>query len=217
MNRPVVFSDFDGTITEKDVLMSIVQHFAPPIWKDIWNKIFTREITISEGVKQLFHLIPSSKKDEIVNWCLKNMKIREGFKDFLLFLKQKDIPFIVLSGGLDFYIHPLLESYRELIYNIYANKALFDERYIKVEFIYKCNNVCKEDCGMCKPYIIEKYYKIFKPKIYIGDGITDLTSASISDIIFARDYLAKTLQSLKIKYFEYSSFIDIYQNLNKLI
>ncbi len=217
MHKPIVFSDFDGTITEKDALMSIVEHFAPPIWKDIWKKIFTREITISEGVKQLFHLIPSSKREEIIHWVLENIKIREGFEEFLRFLDKKGIPFVVVSGGLDFYINPLLEPYKDYIYAIYANKALFNERYINVEFIYKCNHVCSEDCGMCKPYIMEKFYKNQRPWIYIGDSITDLTAASVSDIIFARDYLAKTLQSLKIKHFTYKNFIDIRQNLVKLI
>ncbi len=217
MNNPIVFSDFDGTITERDVLMSIVEHFAPPFWKEIWKKIFTRELTISEGVRQLFHLIPSSRKEEIVNWVLKNMKIREGFQEFLIFLKKKDIPFVVVSGGLDFYIYPLLEPYKELITAIYSNKAKFDEKYIEVEFIYKCNDVCKEDCGMCKPYIMEKYYKNKRPWIYIGDSITDLTAAGLSDIIFARDYLAKTLRDLKIQYFPFNNFIDIRQKMIKLI
>ncbi len=216
-SHPVVFSDFDGTITQKDVLMSIIEHFAPPIWKDIWKKIFTREITISQGVKELFHLIPASKKDEIVNWVLKNMKIREGFKDFLIFLKERSVPFVVVSGGLDFYIKPLLEPYKEYISSIYSNKAVFSGRYIDVEFIYRCNHVCKNDCGMCKPYIMEKFYKDKRPWIYIGDSITDLEASGISDIIFARDYLAKTLQALKINHYTYENFIDIRQKLVKLI
>ncbi len=217
MKKPVVFSDFDGTITERDVLMSIVEHFAPPIWKEIWKKIFTREITISEGVEQLFHLIPSSRKEEIINWVLTHMKIRRGFKELLLFLNEKSIPFIVVSGGLDFYIEALLEPYKDLITKVYANRAIFDEKYIKVEFIYRCNNICKDDCGMCKPYVMEKFYSSYRPWIYIGDSITDLTAAGISDIIFARAYLAKTLQALKINYFPFNDFIDIHQNLVKLI
>ncbi len=217
MKTPVVFSDFDGTITEKDVLMSIVEHFAPPLWKEIWKKIFTREITISQGVEELFHLIPSSRKEEITSWVLKHIKVREGFPEFLQFLKKEGIPFVIVSGGLDFYINAIIKPYRELITAVYANKAVFTEKYIKVEFIYRCNNICKNDCGMCKPYVMEKFYSDKRPWIYIGDSITDLEVAGVSDIIFARDYLAKTLEALKINYFPFNNFIDIHQKLIKLI
>ncbi len=217
MEKYIVFSDFDGTITQQDVIMSIMEHFAPPIWKEIKDKIFSKEITISEGVAKLFSLIPSSKKDEIVKWCLENIKIRDGFKDFLKYLKEKNVPFIVLSGGLDFYIYPILEPYKNLITEIYCNEADFSKKFIKVKFKYSCDPLCNEDCGMCKTSVIRKYKKKYKEVIYIGDSITDIESSKIADVVFAQGYLAKILDKIGIKYFKYETFYDIKNKLKIIL
>jgi 2-hydroxy-3-keto-5-methylthiopentenyl-1-phosphate phosphatase len=217
MKEYIVFSDFDGTITEQDVIMSIMQKFAPIKWKEIRDKIFNREITISEGVAQLFSLIPSNKKDEIIKWCLENISIRKGFKEFLEFLREKDIPFIVLSGGLDFYIFPILKPYLNLITKVYCNQADFSENYIKVKFNYQCDPLCDDDCGMCKTSVIRKYQKYYEKIIYVGDSITDIDASKISDIVFARDFLAKKLDEVGIKYFEYENFYDIKNRLQTII
>ncbi len=217
MKKYIVFSDFDGTITKQDVIMSIMRQFAPPDWKEIKDKIFNGEITISKGVSQLFSLIPSSMKDEIVKWCLENIKIREGFKEFLKFLKEKNIPFIVLSGGLDFYIYPILKPYTNLITKIYCNQADFSGKYIKVRFKYQCDPLCNDDCGMCKSSIIRQYKKDYQKVIYIGDSITDIDSSKLADIVFARNYLAKKLDELGIKYFEYETFYDIKNKLEIIL
>lgn len=217
MKKYIVFSDFDGTITQQDVIMSIMKHFASPEWKEIRDKIFNEEITISEGVAQLFSLIPSSKKDEIINWCLRNIKIRNGFKEFLEFLKEKNIPFIVLSGGLDFYIYPILEPYKNLITKIYCNKADFSGEYIKVKFTYWCDPYCDKDCGMCKTSVIREYKKEYEKVIYIGDSITDINPSKLANIVFARDYLVKRLRKMGIKYFEYETFYDIKNKLKTIL
>ena len=211
----IVFSDFDGTITNKDVIISIMARFAPPIWKKILRDILDEKTTITEGVSKLFQLIPSSKKEEILDWILSNIKIREGFKDFLIFLNKHEIPFIVLSGGLDFYIYELLKPYKDLITYIYCNKADFTDKYIKVKFIYECNSICTKDCGMCKGSIIVKYPQ--ELKIHIGDSITDISAAKVANIIFARGDLKNRLDKLGIRYIPFENFFDIKNQILKMI
>jgi 2-hydroxy-3-keto-5-methylthiopentenyl-1-phosphate phosphatase len=215
MNKYIVFSDFDGTITTEDTICKIMTQFAPNHWKKIWDDIFNKKITISEGVSKLFSLIPSSKKDEIIQFVLNNVQIREGFKEFLLFLKNKNIPFIVISGGLDFYIYPLLAPYKDLIYKIYCNKADFSGKYIKIKFIYDCDPLCDDnDCGMCKISVIRNYKGT---KIYIGDSITDINAAKLSDIIFARGLFAKSLRKNNIPYFSYENFYQIKEKMEDIL
>ncbi len=216
LRNPVVFSDFDGTITEKDVIISIMEQFAPEGWEQIHSDLMTGVIDIDEGIKRMFNLIPSEKKGEIVQWCKNNVKIREGFDKFLKFLKERNVPFIILSGGVDFYIYPIMEPYMDLITKIYSNKGIFSGKYIDVDFIYRCDSLCKRHCGICKPYIL-KEYRDRNTIIYIGDGITDLDGAVYSDIIFATGYLASYLEKLQIKYNEYYNFYEIKKELQKLI
>ncbi len=211
----IVFSDFDGTITEKDVIVSIMAKFAPPEWKSIMRDILSEKLTISEGVRKLFRLIPSSKKDEILEWAIKNIKIRKGFEEFLEFLNKRNIPFIVLSGGLDFYVYEYLKPYRNLITEIYCNRAIFDREFIDIEFIYDCNSVCQKDCGMCKGSVIAKYKE--KIKVHIGDSITDISASKVADIVFARGDLAKRLEKVGKTFYRFNDFSGIIETFNRII
>lgn len=213
----VFFSDFDGTITEKDVIESIMEEFAPAEWKTIHNDLINGIIDIDVGIRKMFNLIPSDKKEEIIKWVKNNIKIRDGFKEFLKVLKKRNIPFVILSGGIDFYIYPLLEKYLHDIYKIHCNRATFNKEYIDVFFTYRCLENCRRNCGICKPYIIENYYHYFLKKIYAGDGITDIDSCQYGDIIFSTgkltEYLNDELEGKRV--INFNNFFDILNNLEK--
>ena len=50
-----VFCDFDGTITNNDNIMSIMEKFAPPEAEEVKNKILSQELSIQEGVFNYFN------------------------------------------------------------------------------------------------------------------------------------------------------------------
>lgn len=62
-----------------------MEQFAPEEWKKIHSDLMTGVIDVDLGIKKMFNLIPSEKKDEIVQWCKENVKLRDGFEDFLYF------------------------------------------------------------------------------------------------------------------------------------
>ncbi|MGB2992381.1 MAG: 2-hydroxy-3-keto-5-methylthiopentenyl-1-phosphate phosphatase, partial [Paenisporosarcina sp.] len=45
MSQPVIFCDFDGTITIKDNIMAIMKKFAPPEWEPIKDQILGQQIS----------------------------------------------------------------------------------------------------------------------------------------------------------------------------
>ncbi|WP_051654228.1 MtnX-like HAD-IB family phosphatase [Persephonella sp. KM09-Lau-8] len=211
----IFFSDFDGTITEQDVIDAIMAEFAPPEYKKIQKDLFSGKIDIDIGIRQMFQLIPSHKKDEIVQWVKENIKLREGFSEFLEFLNRKNIPFVVLSGGVDLYIYPLLESYLDKIAHIYCNRISLHKEKMDVKFIYRCGEKCKRNCGICKPYIMENYYRNYSLKLYAGDGITDLDACQYSDIIFSTGQLKSMLEENMMegkRVFKFNRFSEIIQN-----
>ncbi len=82
----IIFSDFDGTITERDVVVMIMEKFAPPEWEDIKNKIlYERSISLKDGIERLFGFIDSSKKAEILTFVKSKVRLRDGFVDFIDF------------------------------------------------------------------------------------------------------------------------------------
>jgi len=211
---PIIFSDFDGTITERDVIFIVMEKFAPPKWIQIKDKVlYERTITLKEGVEKLFNLVDSSKKNEIIKYVKEKVKLRQGFTEFLNFCKNEKFEFNVLSGGLDFHIEPVLEDFKDKL-KIFCNKANFNSEKIKIDYKYlpKDCSLCG-DCGFCKIEIIEHFPKNKFTRILIGDSLTDLGAAKIADMVFARGDLIKYLEQEKISYIPFLNFYEVKEQL----
>lgn len=103
MTKPMIFCDFDGTITNNDNIVKIMEHFGPIEAKQIKEDILAQNISIQEGVKNLFSLLPTSKKEEIIHFVLNSAEIREGFSAFVRYTHENGIPLYIVSGGIDFF------------------------------------------------------------------------------------------------------------------
>lgn len=100
--KPFVICDFDGTITMNDNIINIMKTFAPPEWVALKDGVLSKTLSIKEGVGRMFGLLPSRLKEEITSFVLEDAKIREGFREFVAFINEHEIPFYVISGGMDF-------------------------------------------------------------------------------------------------------------------
>ena len=63
MTKLKIFCDFDGTITTTDNIISLMKKFAPPEWNSVKDSILAQEISIKQGVGELFRLLPSSLRE----------------------------------------------------------------------------------------------------------------------------------------------------------
>lgn len=211
----VLFCDFDGTITEKDNIVDIMKQFSPGAWKEIVQDILSQNKTIRNGVGELFATISSGKKADIVQYVLENAKIRDGFADFVRFTREKKIKLLITSGGIDFFVYPMLEPY-QLHDQIYCNSARFDQSTIQITWPHPCDEHCDVDCGMCKTSIIRSYPSEQYFKVVIGDSITDLAGAKIADYTIARSFLQEKCEELQLPHASFQTFFDVIDILQKL-
>ena len=209
MKQPIIFCDFDGTITTNDNLIAIMKHFNPPGWEPIKDAILAQTISIREGVQQMFSLLPSAKKDEVIAYVLEQAEIREGFGEFVAYTKKNNIPLYIVSGGIDFFVYPLLEPFGPFA-GIYCNEADFSGDTIQIEFPHGCDEQCaSQGCGCCKPSIIRNLLADGATSIVIGDSITDLQAAKHADLVIARDFLIEKCEELDIPYEPFANFGDV--------
>lgn len=214
MKQPIIFCDFDGTITMNDNIMAIMKKFAPPQWEAIKDQILSQEKTIQQGVTQLFHLLPATQKDEVIQFVLAQAEIRDGFEEFVAYTKEHHIPLYIVSGGIDFFVQPLLQGLIEE-QHIYCNEADFSGETIAIEWPHSCDELCTNGCGCCKPSIIRKLSDENTYKIVIGDSITDLQAAKLADKVIARDFLIEKCEELAIPYEPFTTFHDVIHILEK--
>jgi 2-hydroxy-3-keto-5-methylthiopentenyl-1-phosphate phosphatase len=209
---PIIFCDFDGTITLSDNIVSIMKHFAPPEWETLKDSVLNQTISIREGVGKMFSLLPSKLKEEIVQHVEKIGIFRAGFSEFVTFTKKQEIPLYIVSGGIDFFVYPILKDYMEKEY-IYCNASDFSNDTIDIIWPHACDEYCSNDCGCCKPSILRQFDSEKYEKIVIGDSITDLQAAKLADRVYARDFLVDKCEELQIPYTPFENFMEIIQDL----
>lgn len=214
MNKPVIICDFDGTITNNDNIIALMKKFAPSEWNSLKDDVLSQRISVRDGVGKMFRLIPSELKYDLIQYLLFTAQIRDGFREFVQFTKEKEIPLYIVSGGIDFFVHPLLNG---LVAHdqVYCNEADFSGQTIEILWPNSCDEQCSNDCGCCKPSLIRKLADQNQEVIVIGDSVTDLEASKLADFVFARDFLLEKCKSLQLPYQEFSTFFDVIDGLKE--
>lgn len=210
-----VFSDFDGTISMRDVGYSLFHHFSDgrnddllPAWKD--GSMSTRDCLQAEA-----DLIAASF-EELLEF-VDRIDIDQTFFKFVELCHKREMPLTVISDGLDFYIKHLLEKNNLGHLEYIANKAVINGRQMTVEF--PIDNISCKSCGICKGEQLRKFrekhdhqYRI----IFIGDGYSDACAAGEADILFAKKDLMEYCHNNNIDFYPYNNFDDVVQKLTQL-
>ncbi|MDQ6418182.1 2-hydroxy-3-keto-5-methylthiopentenyl-1-phosphate phosphatase [Paenibacillus sp. LHD-117] len=207
--KRIVFCDFDGTITVNDNIVAIIKHFNPEGWEDIATRTIATEISVKEGVGRMFRLLPAALEREVVEFGISNARIRDGFSEFLAYCKANDIDFYVTSGGIDFFVYPILEPFDIPRDHIYCNGSDFSGERIEILWPNPCDGNCSNDCGMCKTTIMRRFSSEQYERIIIGDSVTDFEGAKLADKVYSRSHLTTKCAELGLAHTEFETFHDI--------
>lgn len=210
-----IFSDFDGTISTRDIGYSIFNHFSGgrnndllPDWKS--GKMTTRDCLLAEAA------MVNAPKEEIEQY-LQQFEIDPAFHTLVQQCDAKLIPLKVISDGLDFYIKYVLTKHNLGHLDYLANHAVLANNTIEIDFPYE-NRSCSS-CGICKGEQIRNYRAQFNGEcrvIFIGDGYSDACAAGEADILFAKKDLVEYCEKKNIPYNSFDDFTDVIKALENL-
>jgi 2-hydroxy-3-keto-5-methylthiopentenyl-1-phosphate phosphatase len=200
-----VFCDFDGTITSQETLSSMVNILVPDLVKDVVPEMVARRMTLREGVRRLVEAIPSTRYGEIIDYVM-SVPMRPGLEELLDFLMLRNIPFIIISGGLRGMVEARLGPLAKLVHEIYAPDVDTSGEYLKIISPYEDKTELMDKTRVIAQYPAEEI-------IAIGDGFTDIRMSLKSHIVFARDMLASNLEKMGKDYIPWNDFFDIQREL----
>lgn len=206
---PILFCDFDGTITAKESLEAVFTTFAPGRWEPVKQKLMAGQLSVREGVREIMERIPSARYPEMCAFVA-GIPIRPGLEDFLDFLDDRHIPFVVISGGFRGMVEARLGPLKERMHRIFAADLDDSGPFLKVTSDHE------SDTELVAKAEVMALFPAMK-KIAVGDGITDLNMARHADLVFARDMLARFLDKSGIAYHPWTDFFDLRDRLKKLI
>ncbi|MBZ0169148.1 2-hydroxy-3-keto-5-methylthiopentenyl-1-phosphatephosphatase [Candidatus Methylomirabilis lanthanidiphila] len=213
--KTVIFCDFDGTAAEQEVIVSLFQAFGPPGWEAVRDAIIAGTMSVREGVGGIFARIPSSRVPEMIEHARRIATLRLGFMEFLDYCRVHGHRFLLTSGGVDFFIYPILDGLLSRD-QIYCNGSDCSGPTVRILWSHACDGQCRADCGMCKPSIMRRFPPEQYHRVVVGDGVTDLQAAKLADLVVARDLLVVKCREVGISYQPFETFYDVMAVLDRM-
>lgn len=212
--KPIVFCDFDGTITLEDTTDLILETFADPAWRRVEERWLAGEIGSRECLREQMALVRA--REEELGKLVDTVPVDGHFLEFVEECVSRGFPFHIVSDGFDWVIRRTLAreewNDKRIIQSlrVFASKLEIRERYMITTFPHSSVH-CTHGCATCKPRLMECEGQGYTPVIFIGDGASDEQAVSCADIVFARKSksLSRFCQEQKIPYVPFENFKDV--------
>ena len=207
---PVVFFDFDNTITARDVLDDMLVRFSiNATWRGLEEKWKRGKISTLACLEGQIKGIRITKQD-LDKW-LSSVKLDPSFVDVIAFLESQKISVMVLSDNFDYIVKKIFRNHGITNLPVFANKVDFDEDRLIPHFPFR-NKDCKV-CAHCKRKTLLSNVIGGSLSIFIGDGLSDMCPAKCADIVFAKGNLLAYLRTHKITHTPFKTLKDVYRHL----
>jgi 2,3-diketo-5-methylthio-1-phosphopentane phosphatase len=201
--------DFDGTVTEEDLLDEIASRFGDPaVYQEVEDGLDEGRMPLREVITREFEPV-RKPLDEVVRWELETVRIRSGFRELVQLARERGWRVVIVSSGFHELIEPILE--REGVeVELHANRV--DPRPEGWRVLWQYDESC-DSCGeSCKRSIVKEFGGDGEI-VYVGDGYSDRCAAEASDRVFATKGLASYLDEQGVTYERFDDFHDVARGL----
>lgn len=213
MTKTHIFSDFDGTITEKDTLIFLTTHLGggAQLVEAIGRLIRQGQLTLSEGIAAEMRSIrrPFAEAEKLLQ---AQVRIDPGFPPFASWCEEKQIPLTVLSAGFHQLIDLFIRQAEFPHLEILANTLKPDE-----QLGWQCIFRDKTPDGHDKSQPLRAARQRGERVIFIGDGLSDRRAAEAADEVFAKHSLAEHCRTRGINFHEYQTFDEVFRQLRETL
>ncbi len=201
-----VLLDFDGTLVGPNVAMLLVETFCPDgarVAREVDEALHAGSISLREAWDREVALLPADRLDEMREFVVQEVPLREGAHELAALLLRHSVDVTVLSGGLDFFIRPVLDR-EGFPYPVLSERLLVDSARLGIEYPHGHPD-CRI-CGICKAQVVVRYARPGAPTVFVGDGSTDRYAAEVADVVFARRRLQEYCRRQGIPYLAFETF-----------
>lgn len=209
--KRVLFLDFDGTITRRDVTDLILETFADPQWRAIEAEWEAGRIGSRDCLYAQMRLVRASRRE--LDELLDSVEIDDGLGELLEVCVENSIPIHIVSDGFDYCIRRILAHSTELApllrgVRICASHLEPDGTRWHIEFPF-AHHSCDHGCATCKPMVMRLLARAKAHAIFVGDGLSDRYAAQHADEVFAKGRLSDYCAAHGIAFIPYAKLADV--------
>lgn len=201
----LVVVDFDGTITEHDTQDGLLERYAPAAYAEAERGLAEGRLTLRECMEREFAPVRGDHA-AIVAETVAAARVREGFPEFVEAMEAAGNRLVVVSGGFESVIRPVLARAGAGHLPVIAHEFRITPEGTTIEFRADADcDVCGEEC---KRGVVDGM-RDGLPVAYIGDGYSDRCAALLADRVFARDGLAEWLEEEGVPFERFDDLRDV--------
>jgi len=208
--------DFDGTLVEPNVAIILVEEFAhngKVVAHEIDEELHAGRITLRQAWERQVALLPADRMDEMAQWAVRNTPFRAGADALLALLARHRVPTSIVSGGLDFYIDPILR-HAGIDLPVFSD-VLRVEPAGSLRLSHPHGHATCRLCGICKAQTVQAAGTDGRRSVFAGDGSTDKYAAEVADIVFARRRLKGYCETSGIPHYAFEEFGPVTDQLRR--
>ena len=218
---PMLFLDFDGTMTQRDATDAILEAFADPTWLDVERAWLAGSIGSRDCMRAQIDLVSASPAH--VDALLDGIDLDPGLSMLLDASAAFGVPLHIVSDGFDYCIRRILGRPDRGLSHRIAESQIFSSGLEPVRsnrwratFSHP-PDPCAHGCATCKPAVIERLSGGACLVVFVGDGLSDRHAAACADVVFAKDKLAAYCDHASIPYTPFDTLASVTEGLARLM
>ncbi len=216
-STPMIFSDFDGTITQADVTDRILEELAHPMWREVEDEWVRGLIGSRECLERQMALVDASP--EQLNAVIDAIPLDPTFAAFYQLTERQGIPFYVVSDGFDYVISRILkragvDGQLENGRHLYASHLEATGRRLAASFPH---SDCEHGCATCKAAAMRRLRGENSQVVFVGDGFSDRFAVEEADVVFAKKQLLGYCRRRRIGCRAFETFADVQAKLESVV
>jgi len=203
-----VVSDFNGTISKKDLAKLVLARFAEPGWKKYDELFAAGKISFRQCFQNEYSLLEAKSKREILNLIRNDCELRKGFKEFSQICSKSKIRIIVASKGLDFMVQHVFEVNEIGTPLLYCPKAKLSSKGGKWQISFP---ELPRGFHNFKESLVSSLKTKGHSVAFVGDDAYDFWAAKRSDLVFAvrGSSLEEECRSRNLPHVSFVSFTEL--------
>ncbi|MCC6858997.1 MAG: HAD-IB family phosphatase [Bryobacterales bacterium] len=211
--RPVLISDFDGTITENDFFALVMDLYMGPEDPDYWSQYGAGRITHFEAMKGIFSHAPTdpARLDDLIARCRPDPGLGEAARC----LERGGWDLIVVSAGAAWYIERILAA-AGVAAGVYANPGRIVPGHGLVLDPPSRSPFFSPEIGIDKAGVVRDALARYSKVAFAGDGPPDLEASLLVEpaLRFARGFLARELTRRAEPFHPFERWSDVVRALD---
>lgn len=221
-DTPILFLDFDGTVSERDAVDLILENYADPAWlerEEAWRKGFIGSRECLRAQIDLVRAMPDELND-----LLDTIRVDEGLLPLLETCATHNVPVHIISDGFDRCIErvlaraspPKLATLLRRVRVFSSHLEFAGQARWRTSFPF-FPQTCGHNCATCKLALMQALNERNAPTIFVGDGLSDKYAAACADLVFAKKSLANYCRENSVPYIPYDTLHDVAAYLAALL